>query len=230
MWYDEPLKNFLESTVNSEFMRGDKYWKPTTMKELLRFMQEYYTDVEHITVGEGEVPKHILVALVQQLIVIEANRIVQGEGAETQFRKSERLNRATFKIHHGFQLDTSNIVKIFTKYGLMNCSYTKILDRSSTHMMKDPPQWVKNTISKDVERHSKDKVFKESMKGFIKARTELKKSYLKQSYGKRCDMNSIDQENMFVFQLDKYHANKYTRISLLNTAEYDKYYKRVALK
>lgn len=56
------------------------------------------------------------------------------------------------------------------------------------------------------------------------ARTQLKRRFLKEAYGKRYDLKDDYQTMLFEDNLNKYHNNQFTRITLMNHALYDKTY------
>lgn len=155
MWYEYPLKHFLEHLVGKTITRVDdnKIWKITTMKELLRFVSEYYEGVEHITVAEYDtwtmtIPKNVLMALLQQLIIVDTHQYLKTDPLDMRHAKTERLNRAVHKIHSEFQISPKYIVDLFNEFNLLDCSANCIMNRSTKVLMKDPPEWIKKMLEK----------------------------------------------------------------------------------
>ena len=230
VWWGEPLERFLDTTINSEFFKGDKIYKPNTMKELLRFVIEYYEDnVEHISVYNrysnplGVIPKNILIALIQQLVLIEANSHEKHDSIKTKQMKHERIDRALCKIHVDFQIEPDMINHILKRYELLKYSNTKkVIIRSSDEFVKRDVVWVNKLTKKENKKHDKTmNRCKDIEKELEKERNIVKMQFLKSIYGVKADMKDQTQDNMFRTNLDKYNSNQFTRLKLINMDKFN---------
>jgi len=69
------------------------------------------------------------------------------------------------------------------------------------------------------------KSYKQYKANLSKYKTQLKKKFLKSIYGKKFNMKDLNQDNVFIVNLNNYHSNMFTRLVYVDHIKYDKCYK-----
>lgn len=226
-WYDAPLKEFLRETVGRVFVVKKESILVNDMKSLLKLLNTLYADVEYITINEvDQVPKNPLIGIIQQLMLIEMSPPDTHYKLSRTLRsmRKARRDRAMFKISNDFQVNSNTIANIFDEYDLLNYDQGKISFVCGTEMLKDPPTWVKHVIGEKPQNTTT----KSQVKEYQKELKRIKREFLKNTFGRKADMNDVKQDILFQTNLDKYNKGEFTRLSKMNMNEYNKLYNIVS--